>query len=269
MLDLFACTSGSWSMDVYLNNLLTKFFSKMNKSEAWKATTALLHRYFVRNGVTSLATDRTKFIFAVVSGSCTASLMMTSNDFVFGSGNFNCTALTYFAMSGKTSNALSTLSDFPSILFYRNSKTWTYHLFQQLHHNHHAVLECHSAADAVLWASCLLANQLLPLLSELHCELYTRHSYQGWSVKSQDNFEDWFKILNSIRSIQRFLQQMAFGSSSALFSKSSFRFAAVACPINWELKHLDITDSPFRRRTWKPCWFVWVLTSKLLSIRKK
>ena len=55
-------------MDVYLNNLLAKFFSKMNKSEAWKATIGLLHRYFVRNGVTSLATDRTKFIFAVVSG---------------------------------------------------------------------------------------------------------------------------------------------------------------------------------------------------------
>ena len=191
--------------------------------------------------------------------------MMTSNDFVFGSGSFNCTALTYFAMSGKTSNALSTLSGFPSILLYRTSKTWTHHLFQQLHHNHHAVLECPSAADAVLWASCLLANQLLPLLSELHCELYASHSYQGWSVKSQDHFEDGFKILNRIRSNLHlvhsdFCNKWAFGSSSALFSKAFFRFAAVACPINWELKYLDITESPSRRRTWKSRWFVWVLT---------
>ena len=59
----------------------------------------------------------------------------------------------------------------------------------------------------------------------------------------------------------------AFGSSSALFSKSSFRFAVVACSRNWESKYLDITESPSHRQTRKSHSFVCVLTFKLLSKR--
>ena len=49
----------------------------MNKSEARKPTTGLLHWYFVRNGATSFATDGATFILADVSGSCIASLMIS------------------------------------------------------------------------------------------------------------------------------------------------------------------------------------------------